>query len=316
MMRLLLLCTAFALALAAMPAHASAKTPGGTAAPPESGLVTQTAIVDWRGGDFKDRETRGFNLPGIGYGRLVCRPNAQYIRVYPSRLSRETSMLNWTYRDWGKGNESAIREDLKTKFTGRSFAEGLNKFGPLEKTSTGQFDGIVSDRGPADSSGATALAAPTTFRLTWEWNFEKDGNERCYAKAVFTSERKSSEKTPLARSGQIIWRGDANAPNNDSSITEIPGIGRMTLTCHPGFFGERSILIDTPAGATVTTREGSESETAPQPLGPVTTDLPNNSMIFISFDDGRRVVLSSRWKVNDPDGSKNFCAIAAQATVP
>lgn len=307
----LLLCTAALTAALCVPASAATKKQ------PDTGLSAQTAVVDWSKGEHDGKDTAGFVLPGIGRGKITCSPTAQYVRIYPTRQNRETSMMEWTYKDWGKGKESAIREDLKTKFSGPTFREGLNKFSPAEKEATGQYDGIVSDRGPlGGAGGTTGLAKPTGFKLTWEWDFSDEGKSRCYVKGVFNTERASSEKTPLARSAQVLWRGDANAPGRDTAAVKVPGLGAMTLTCQPGFDGERSIVIDTEEGATITTREGSDSETVPQQIGPVLTDLPNNGMVFVAFDDGRQVVLSSRWKVNDPDGAQNSCAVAAQATTP
>ncbi|MCW3005700.1 MAG: hypothetical protein JWP17_326, partial [Solirubrobacterales bacterium] len=55
---------------------------------------------------------------------------------------------------------------------------------------------------------------------------------------------------------------------------------------------------------------------APQPIGPVTANLPNNGQLFVTFPSGATILVSSRWKVNDPDLTQDFCFIAAQAIVP
>ncbi len=112
-----------------------------------TGLIEQHATVDWSGGAWQGRDVAGFVAPGIGYGEIVCRPDAQWIRFYPNDLGREVSMMNWTYKDWSQNTEKAIREAQHTQYTGKDFREGLNKFGPAEKRSTGEFDGLISDRG-------------------------------------------------------------------------------------------------------------------------------------------------------------------------
>lgn len=48
---------------------------------------------------------------------------------------------------------------------------GLDKFSPAEKTSTGTFEGVISDRGPIGSPGGVPLAPVTTLSVNWEWDF-------------------------------------------------------------------------------------------------------------------------------------------------
>lgn len=280
----------------------------------QSGLTRQALTVDWSGGRSAGREAAGFVVPGIGYGEVVCRRDAQWIRFFPGDRRREVSMMNWTYRDWSQDREKALREALHTRFTGPDFREGLNKFSPAEKRSTGQFDGIVSDRGPIGGPGGS-FAAPTSLRLTWEWDFSDDGRERCHVEATFTSEAESAER-PLARSASVVWRGEANAPGRDRSAVDVPGLGRMTVVCEPGTDGTRTLRVDTPQGATVTTRESSEDPSAPQEIGPVTAQLPNNGQLAWRFADGSTLIASSRWKVNDPDPAENSCAVATQVVTP
>ena len=44
--------------------------------------------------------------------------------------------------------------------------------------------------------------------------------------------------------------------------------------------------------------------------------LPNNGMLFIQMDNGDRLIVSSRWKVNDPVAANNWCVISAQVYSP
>jgi hypothetical protein len=282
---------------------------------PTSGQRVQRAVVDWSGGNATGKDAAGFQLPGIGYGEVVCRLDAQYVRVYPNDLGREVSMLNWTYKDWDAGREKALREALHTRFTGPDFTEGLNKFSPPEKRSTGEYDAIVTDRGPIGSTGGPALSAPTSYRLTWVWDFSKAGDERCHVEVELVTEA-PLEARPYARSAQVLWRGEADSPGRDGATIDLPGVGRMAVICRPGPDGVRRFDLDTPGGGAVTTREASEDPTVDFRTGPISAALPNNGMLVVRLAAGPTVVVSSRWKLNDPDPALNSCAIAAQALVP
>lgn len=280
-----------------------------------TGLIAQHATVDWSGGDWQGRDVAGFVAPGIGYGEIVCRPDAQWIRFYPNDLGRDVSMMNWTYKDWSQNTEKAIREAQHTSYTGKDFREGFNKFGPAEKVSTGEFDGLIADRGAFAMTAPTDLAAPTSLKLTWQWDFTRSGAERCHVDATFLTQSLANELTPLARSGSIAWRGSVAAAGHDATGFAVPGIGTVNISCSAALLGARSLTVDSAQGGTVTTREGSDDAARPQQVGPVAGDLPNNGMLFVTLADGTRLIVSSRWKVNDPDPTQNSCFVAAQAVV-
>jgi hypothetical protein len=287
--------------------------PGGNGAPTTPQANVANATVDWSGGNWQGREAAGFVAPGIGHGEIVCRPDAQYIRFYPDTLTDEVAMMNWTYRDWGGGSEKALREALHAPGTGPDFLEGINKFAPPEQTSTGEFDGIISDRGAALGPGGGPLAPPTTLKMTWAWDFTNPAQARCHVAAQFTSEVDTG--SPTVRSAQVVWRGDSNAAGRDTASVAVPGVGTMTVQCQAQD-GTKRLTLDAPNGATVTSRQGSDDFSVPRPPGQVTADLPNNGMLAIDLGAGRSVLVSSRYKTNDPDGSQNWCAIAAQAITP
>ncbi len=295
---------------------------GGAAAPsttaPPSGAIVQKAIVGWNG-DPTGREAAGFNVPGIGYGEVVCRKDAQWIRIFPSNAGREVSMLNWTYKQWGSDlatqSEKALREAQHTQYTGLDFREGLNKFSPTEATSTGEYDGIISDRGVFGTAAPGDLAAPTLLKLTWIWDFTKSGAERCHAEATLTTPNNASVDSPVARGAQVMWRSNAGAAGHSDAGVDVPGLGRVSLYCEPSLEGRHVVIVDTPSGARITTREGSDDPSVEQAAGPLTANLPNNGQVAIDLPGGRHVLVSSRWKVNDPDQAQNFCAVAAVATV-
>ncbi len=292
---------------------------GGGAKPvPTTGQLTQKVAVDWTNGKWDGRQVGGFIAPGIGYGEVVCSPYQQWVRFYPSDTSRESAMMTWTYKNWdfGKGYEKAVREAKYTEGTGPDFREGMNKFGPTEKHSTGTFQGIISDRGPIDGPGGVALASPTTFDLDWVWDFNKEGSSYCHVKATFRTQT-DQITDPMARSVQIVWRGEANATaKNTSSVVDFPGLGNVQAICQAGPNGYRRLIVDSAIGGSVYTREGSDDYKVNQGVGPLIMRLPNNGMLFIQMDNGDRILVSSRWKVNDPVASNNWCVVSAQVYSP
>lgn len=272
------------------------------------GTLVQRVVVDWYDGEWGGRDLAGFIAPGIGYGELVCRPDAQYVRFFGSSGGRETAMMNWTYKDWGTFQEKSLREAVYTTGTGFDFNEGLNKFSPAEKTSTGLFEGVISDRGPIGGPGGVPLAPVTTLSLNWQWDFTTPGESHCHLEAVFRTEAEAS--ATLARSVQVVWRGEANAAANGYAAVDFPGLGLVSIRCQPG--EPRRLRIESPRGARVVSREGSEDSGLTEPAGPVEASLPNNGMVLVEVQGGERVLVSSRWKLNDPDPNKNWCLIAGQ----
>ncbi|MBN9621852.1 MAG: hypothetical protein J0H06_02695, partial [Actinobacteria bacterium] len=164
--------------------------PGGGEKPAveESGVLIQPVTVDWYDGKWGGRDVGGFVAPGVGYGEVVCNPETQWVRFFGSNGGREVAMMNWTYKNWGTWQEKSLQEAVYTTGTGFDFNQGLNKFSPAEKTSTGTFEGVVSDRGPIGNPGGAALAPVTTLILNWEWDFTKPSESRCHVEATFRTE--------------------------------------------------------------------------------------------------------------------------------
>jgi hypothetical protein len=273
----------------------------------------QRGVVDWSGASSEGRDVAGFLLPGIGHGEVVCSPTTQWMRIFPTDLSRETSMLTWTYRSWdgrAENAEKALREALATKGTGRDFNEGFNKFQPAEKQSTGEFTALLSDRGPIGAAFAPSLAPPVGLHVTWAWDFRDPSSARCHVEADVVAQTAAD---PGVGSAQIQWRGDAAAAGRDTSVVDLPGVGRITLICQATPSGTRTVRLDLPGASTVTTREGSVDTAVPQAAGPVVAELPNNGQLQIDTAAGARILIASRWKANDPDPTQNSCAVAAQS---
>jgi hypothetical protein len=290
---------------------------GGGAAPVEpNGMLVQKVSVNWTGGQWEGRQVGGFIAPGIGFGEIVCSPDQQWLRFYPSNGGREAAMMNWTDKDWGTFREVALREAKYAAGTGPDFREGFNKFGPTEKWSRGSFQGIISDRGPIEGPGGVALAPPTTLDLDWEWDFSEPAKARCQVSATFRTETDLSD-FPLARSVQVVWRGESNAtPANAVDSIDFPDLGEVRVTCEAGPTGVRRLEIDSLVGGRVVTREGSDEASVPFADGPFTAKLPNNGMLSVQLNSGQRLLVSSRWKANDPAPEKNWCVIAAQVYAP
>jgi len=291
---------------------------GGNAKPvATTGQLTQKVVVDWSQSKWEGRQVGGFIAPGIGYGEIVCSPSQQWIRFYPSNSGRESAMMTWTYKDWGTWSEKAVREAKFAAGTGPDFREGFNKFSPAEKNSTGSFQGIISDRGVIEGPGGSAgLAPPTTFDLNWVWDFNNPKNSKCHVQATFRTQTDQITE-PLARSVQIVWRGEANATDaNTVSNVDFPDLGNVQAICQAGPNGYRRLIVDSAIGGSVYTREGSDDYRNNQGVGPLVMRLPNNGMLFIQMDNGDRLIVSSRWKVNDPVAANNWCVVSAQVYSP
>lgn len=293
---------------------------GGPGSPPvtqQAGLSEQHVVVSWSDSKIAGRDTAGFVAPGIGYGEIVCGVQQQHIRFYPSDVGREQSMMLWTYKDWRDGTEKAIRENVHTQFVGPSFQEGLNKWSPPDKHMTGTYEGLITDRGVLDAPFGAGLAPPTSIELNWEWDFSDPRKSRCYVEAVLRTENGDpTESRPLARSLQVVWRGDPNAAGHDEVSVPVPGVGTVTLTCQATPDGTRRLVVD-PAteGGAVIYREGGDDHVENFGSGPLVVPLPNNGQVEIGLFGGASVLISSRWKVNDPKPGENWCETAAQVVV-
>jgi hypothetical protein len=149
----------------------------------------------------------------------------------------------------------------------------------------------------------------------WSWDFTETGSYRCSVNASFATAAQGASR-PLARSVSLNWRGDGNAAGRSGTTTIVEGLGRIDVSCEPGPDGVRWVTITGPQGATITRREGSDETTTSVETGPVAVPLLANGMLKLDFGSGRTLLLSSRFKVDDPDPAQNFCFIAGQTIVP
>jgi hypothetical protein len=153
------------------------------------GSYMQDISINWQNGQSTGRDREAYVAPGIGSGELVCNTDAQQMRFEPYDQSKDTTMWITRIQDqgYGKGTEFTVRTARREEGTGPKFNEGLNfqgySKGGTENTATGTFTGLISSRGERSSDGGPG-PAPTSFRLSWHWNFG-DGNNRCYIAATF-----------------------------------------------------------------------------------------------------------------------------------
>lgn len=275
----------------------------------------QRAVLDWSAGRSSGRDAVAVVLPGIGHGEVVCRPDTQWLRVFPGDRRRELSMMTWTYKDWATNTGKALREALHTTGTGPDFSERFAEFIPSEKRSTGEFIALLSDRGTIGQPGGEAVAPPISIHVTWVWDFDRSGAESCHATVEVVAETADTSGSAV-RSAQLLWRGEGAAAGHDTAAVDVPGLGRLAIVCQAGPAGQRTVSLDAPAGATIITRQATEDSSMTQAAGPVVVELPGNGQLELQVPGGGRVLLASRWKVNDPDPAQNTCAVSAQAIAP
>ena len=160
---------------------------------PGPGSLRQDITINWQNGQSTGRDRETFVAPGIGEGEVVCNTQAQQVHFDPYDDSKDTTMWVTRAQDrgYGAGTEVVVREARRAYNTGPLFNEGLNwqgyNGGGTENAATGMFIGLISSRGDRTQPGGPETA-PTSFRLTWHWNFG-DGNNRCYIAATFLTRR-------------------------------------------------------------------------------------------------------------------------------
>jgi hypothetical protein len=280
---------------------------------PPPGAVVQEVSINWSGGRWQGSDSAGFSAPGIGEGQLVCRPDTQWIRLFPSDRSRDVSMMMWTFRDWEGGSEFTIREPEMTRYTGPDFNEGFNKFQPAEKRSHGSFMGVAGDGLPAAGAFGSGRS-PTEVRVSWSWDFSDPANARCSVVATLTSQG-AGITGAIARGFSLAWRGAAGLPADTTTATPVPGFGTVRLRCDGGPEGARQLVVAPDAalpGLALTTYEGSVHSDRGLTDAPYVVPLPNNGLVELTAASGSplRLLVSSRWKANDPDPAQNFCRVS------
>jgi hypothetical protein len=161
--------------------------PAGATGPAGPSVQVHGATVNWQNNQWQGRSTAGFPIPGIGFGQIVCDPKSQQLQIYPFNSSHYITV--WYVREQtssGGVYGPTLATDRFTPDHNQQFMnEGFNKFSGPESTSTGSFHGIISDRGPGGVSGPGP--APTSFHVSFDWNFTDTNTYRCFVAASFTT---------------------------------------------------------------------------------------------------------------------------------
>lgn len=183
---------------------------GASAAPT---VRRQFISIAWGNNRYAGRDRQGFVAPGIGEGHVRCTPpnpaqpdGVQWVRFMPYDNGEDATEENpegvppeswattmWTERVGGNADDAnapttnvtrTARLDRGNQSSG--FHESMNtaSVGHTPE-STGRFTGIITTE-PFDDS--VAGPPPTTFELSWHWNFRDESANRCYVSATFVTE--------------------------------------------------------------------------------------------------------------------------------
>lgn len=188
MKKLVLLTTAF-VALAACGAVAIAATSGpegpqGLRGKPAVKALEQSISINWQNNRPRGRSSATFVAPGIGHGQVVCTPDTQWVRFFP--YDRETDVEMWAAIS--RRDQVGVRAAARRSHSyGPDFQLGFNEVNGTEPYAQGSMTGIISSRGPLGRSPDKAPPVPTTFRISWHWDFGTTEYRRCYVAGTVLS---------------------------------------------------------------------------------------------------------------------------------
>ncbi len=184
---------------------AGARGPAGADAPPE--VTKQFINIGWQNNKWDGFESQRFVAPGIGTGRIICEPptaNNSYtgerrIEFVPTQIGTKTTppekwaTTMWTARHGGNiddgnaKNVTVIRTARIDRKNQKEFNESFDTAPALQydPESTGSMHGIITTEPWAES---TVQPPPTTFQVSWHWNFRSTDANRCYVSATFITD--------------------------------------------------------------------------------------------------------------------------------
>jgi hypothetical protein len=173
-----------------LPGPKGSTGPKGVVGPTGPAAVTpslrQNISINWEGSfdNATGRDSQTFVAPGIGFGRVTCSQDTQYVWFQPYDQTADVAMWTAKFQD----DETTVRTARHTLYTGASFDEGMNRYAG-EPESEGSFIGIISQRGTIGQWSGGPGPAPTTFKLSWYWNFSNSSNPYCFVAGSFVSAR-------------------------------------------------------------------------------------------------------------------------------
>jgi hypothetical protein len=141
----------------------------------------QAVTINWQNDQFAGQDSTTFEAPGIGSGEIVCSPNTQWLRFFPADAGADTSM---TWLESEPGSRVGVNTAVRTQYTGPDFYAGFNDY-LGQQSGTGSLQGIISSRLDRTLVGG-AGPGPTTFRVTWSFDFA-GGSPRCFVAGEFVS---------------------------------------------------------------------------------------------------------------------------------
>ncbi len=185
---------------------------GATGSDAGAAVTKRFISINWENNNYSGKVRQNFVAPGIGEGYVKCRPptgaldtGEQLIQFFPYDAStkqqppKKWATTMWTLRAGGKDdadNPSRSRDTgIRTARIDRAnqeggFYESMNgtQVG-TDPVSTGTFTGMISTE---PFSPGTQPPAPTSFQLSWHWNFDTtngEGSRRCFVAGVFVTEK-------------------------------------------------------------------------------------------------------------------------------
>jgi hypothetical protein len=183
-----------------------ARGAAGASAPEE--VTKQTINIGWQNDKWQNFESQKFTAPGIGTGKIVCSPPTAENQYTGEQLISFTPIYNtrndpkppekwattmWTARHGGNEDDTDARARtvVRTARLDRGnqpdFYESFSTAPALQydPESTGSMHGIITTEPWKEN---TVQPPPTSFQLSWHWNFRNTSADRCYVSATFITD--------------------------------------------------------------------------------------------------------------------------------
>jgi hypothetical protein len=173
-----------------------------------AGADRQFISLAWQNGQYAGRDRQSFVAPGIGRGEVQCIPpfspegdagdGRMRIQFFHedgvNRLPQKWATTMWVTRFGGNADDAnrARRSVVKTNRISSgddnrsSFSESMDTapIGQHDPESIGSFTGLITTE---PFNFTTEQPPPTSFELSWHWNFRNQGSSRCYVSGVFVT---------------------------------------------------------------------------------------------------------------------------------
>lgn len=177
-----------------------------------SGPKHQFISLNWQNNRYAGRDVQTFTAPGIGRGEVQCIPpqspdgdkgdGRMRIQFFHDdgvkENPRKWATTMWVTRFGGNVDDANRRRRMVVK-TNRikrsddnrsSFSESMDTapIGQYDPESVGSFVGVITTEPFEDTTAEQP--PPTTFRLSWHWNFRDVASSRCYVTGTFVTEQR------------------------------------------------------------------------------------------------------------------------------